>query len=264
MKYFKYWVEKPFQISIDNRIENIKILSGSNLSKDEAYKTASVQAKRIEQRIANRTRKEEYSTSIKEHVAEIIDESNIITICRYGAKILNTTEYTVFDLDDYPVDFFDLFKPLKKLTKKERIVYKFEERIRKYPALGSDFRIYETAKGIRVIGKAYINPTSKDYFKIQRKLNVDWLYMQLSRKQECYRARLTPKPYRMKIRTIKIKSPLDCETDHYIDWSREYALKSRNFTVVKLIKSLGNDFSHDRVIKIHDKICNAYKNYKLA
>ena len=38
-----------------------------------------------------------------------------------------------------------------------------------------------------------------------RKMGVDWLYVRLSKKQNCYRARLTPKPYRMKHQTIKIK-----------------------------------------------------------
>jgi hypothetical protein len=264
MKYFRYWTEETFNISIDSNIEEIKLLVGSNISKEEASKDASIQAKKIEQRISERTPKEEYDAAIKEHVSEIIDESNVITICRYGAKIWNTTEYTIFDLDDYPVDFFDLFKSLRKLTKKERIIFKFEERIKRYPMLGSDFRLYETAKGIRVIGKKYIDPTGKQYSSLMRKVNVDWLYTQLSMKQNCYRARLTPKPYRMRIRTIKIKSPLDCEKDHYKEWSKAYDQKSLNFSVVKLLKSIGQDFSYDRVIKQHDEMCNAHKNYKLA
>jgi hypothetical protein len=208
--------------------------------------------------------KDEYEVVIKEHVSDIIDQSNIITICRYGAKILNTTEYTILDLDDYAVGFFDWFKSLKKLSKKERIVAKFEEGIKRYPILGSDFRIYETAKGIRVIGKKYIEPTNKKYIKLMRKLNVDWLYMHLSTKQNCYRARLTPKPYRIKAKTIKIKSPLDCEKETYLDWEKQYEKVSRNFAVVKLVKTIGEDFSYDPVIKHHDQMCSSHKNNKLA
>ena len=264
MKYFQYWIEEKFKITIDNKTEEIKILTGSNTSKEAAAKDASIQAQKIEQRIAERRPKEQYDSAIKEHVSEIIDEANIITICRYGAKILNTNQYTILDMDDYPVDFLDLFKSLNKMTKKERIVFKFEQKIQRLPLLGNDFRIYETTKGIRVIGKKYIDPTQKKHSAIMRKLNVDWLYIQLSKKQNCYRARLSPKPYRMRIKTIKIRTPLDCEQQAYIDWSNEYEQNADNFSVVKLVKTIGKDFSTDPVIKKHDYICNAHKNHKLA
>ncbi|OAD24078.1 transmembrane prediction [Candidatus Thiomargarita nelsonii] len=264
MKYFKFWVKESFQISIAGKTQEIKLLSGSNESKNAAIEEARNRAKMIEQRIADRSRKEEYEVAIKEHVSDIIDESNIISICRYGAKILNTNQYTILDLDDYPVDIFDVFKSLGKMSKKERIVFKFQERIKRYPLLGSDFRIYETTKGVRVIGKKYINPSEKNYTSLMRKLFVDWIYIQMSKKQNCYRARITPKPYRMRIRTIRIKSPLDCETNAYLDWSKEYEQKSEKYSVVKLIKAIGQDFSHEPVIKIHDRICNLHKNNKLA
>lgn len=264
MKYFKFWIKETFKISIDGKIKEIKLLVGSNISKKAATDDAAAQVKKIEQRIAERKPKEEYDVAIKEHVSDIIDESNIITICRYGAKILNTNQYTILDLDDYPIDFLDIFKSLGKLTKKERIVFKFQERIKRYPILGNDFRIYETTKGVRVIGKKYIETSSKKYTSLMNNLYVDWIYIQMSKKQNCYRARITPKPYRMRMRTIKIKSPLDCETNEYIDWSEEYEKKSQGYTVVRLLKSIGQDFSNDHVIKIHDEISNAHKNNTLA
>ena len=191
MKYFKFWIEKSFNISVDDHKEQINVLAGSNVSKHAATLEADERAKKIERRIAERSSKESYEVAIKEHVDEILDDANIITICRYGAKVLNTEQYTILDLDDYPVDFFDWIKPLKKLSRKERIVLKFEQRIERYPILGSDFRIYETTKGIRVIGKKYLEPSGKEFRKLMLKLNVDWIYIQLSQKQQCYRARIT-------------------------------------------------------------------------
>jgi len=195
MKYFKYWTEGTFKISIGDTLEEIKIVTGSNVSKQEAVKEASARAEKIEQRI------------------------------------------------------------------------------KRYPILGGDFRVYETSKGIRVIGKKYLDPRDKKYASLMSKLNVDWLYLLLSKKQNCYRARLTPKPYRMnasleidnmKIKTIKIKNPLDCEKQSYIDWSKNYARAVEGFSVVRLLKSIGQDFGSDRVIKHHDESCNAYKNNTLA
>lgn len=264
MKYFKYWVKESFEIDIDGAIEAINILSGSNISKDDARDKAEERCRVIERRIKSRSSKEEYKVPIKEYVEDVIDESNIITVCRYGAKILNTTQYTILDLDDYPFDFFDIFKSVRKLPKKERIVFKFLERLKKMPELGSDFRIYETTKGIRVIGKKYVDPSGKKFPSLMRKLHVDWLYIVLSKKQNCYRARISPKPYRMKFKTIKVRSPLDCESEEYVNWSKEYVEVSQRYSVVRHIKSIGKDFSYDPVIALHDRVCNAQYNYLLV
>jgi hypothetical protein len=264
MKYFKFWIKESFDINVGETNQHINILSGSNLSKSDARDQARKQSKLIENRISNGNSEEEYEVPIKEHVLEVIDDSNIVTVCRYGAKILNTTQYTFLDLDDYPTDFWDFFKPVNKMAKKERIVFKFLEKVKKYPEVGDDFRIYETNKGIRVIGKKYLNPSDHVYISLMKKFAVDWLYVLMSKRQSCFRARLTPKPYRMRIKTIKISSPMDCEMQEYSEWSKIYEAASRNYAVVKHIKSVGKDFSNESVIKLHDLMCNANTGYILA
>lgn len=264
MKYFKYWAKDRFTIKVADQKEEISVLAGSNTSVEDAHREAENRAKEIELRIAAGESKESYQAAIKEHVCEILDDKNIVTVCRYGAKVLNTSMYTILDLDDYPVSFFDYFRSIRKLPKKERIVAKFEQNIEKNPDLGTDFRIYETQKGIRVIGKTYIDPSSQGYSKLMRGLGVDWLYIALSKKQRCYRARLTPKPYRMKHQTIKIKSPLDCAKPDYEKWEKSYARESKSFSVVKLVKAIGSDFSLEQAIQKHDNACNLHGNRKLA
>ncbi len=264
MKYFKFWVQETFDSNFDGFTNKIKVLAGSNISDEDARKKAQESYEIIQHRILERESKEDYEVPIKEHVDEILDENNIVTICRYGAKVLNTNQYTILDLDDYPVDFMDLFKPLRKLPKKERIVAKFLQRVKKHPELGEDFRIYETCKGIRVIGKQYLDPSKGNFQSLMRKIAVDWIYIAMSKKQNCYRARLTPKPYRMRFRTIKIKSPLDCASENYKAWTGEYAQASESFSVVKLVTTLGRDFSSDSVVRFHDKMCNEASGRKLV
>ncbi|MBB3169341.1 hypothetical protein [Simiduia aestuariiviva] len=264
MKYFKFWVKDRFIIKIADHEEEISVLAGSNVSVEDARREATNRAKKIEERIAAGESRDSYQVAIKEHVSEVLDDANVVTVCRYGAKVLNTSAYTILDLDDYPVSFFDFFRPIRKLSKKDRIVAKFEQNIKKTSVLGTDFRIYETQKGIRVIGKKYIDPSSQGYTKLMRGLGVDWLYIDLSKKQNCYRARLTPKPYRMKHQTIKIKSPLDCTTQDYEVWDKSYSRESQNFSVVKLVKTLGSDFSQEQAIKKHDDACNLHGAKKLA
>ena len=51
MKYFKYWVEEPFNIIVDGKSERIEILSGSNISSQDASEQAKTRSKQIEDRI---------------------------------------------------------------------------------------------------------------------------------------------------------------------------------------------------------------------
>jgi len=264
MKYFKFWVSENYRIKINGVTEDINILAGSNQSKEAARTEAYKRSKQIETRIESGDSVDNYEVPIREYVSDVVDGSNIVTVCRYGAKILNSTQYTILDLDEYPVDFMDYFRPVRKLPKKKRIIAKFLERLKSFPELGSDFRIYETSKGVRVIGKKYIDPQEKGYKKLMRKFSVDWLYIVLSMKQDCYRARITPKPYRMKIKTIKIKTPLDCEAQKYVSWAQSYQAESKKYSVVKFIESVGADFSMEPVIKLHDQYCHVSQNKKLA
>jgi len=264
MNYFKYWVKEKRNITVDGAIQTISLMVGSAISKEDASQQISVRAQKIEQRIAGKGDRESYEAVIKEFVHREISSKSIITVTRYGALVLNTEELTFLDLDDYAFSFWDLFKPIRKLPKKERIVAKFKENLKKFPALGEDFRIYETAKGIRIMGKFYFDPKTPGFEKKLRLFNVDWLYLMLTEKQNCYRARLTPKPYRMPHKTIKIKSPLDCETDEYRSWAQSYEQAAKQFSVVRLVETIGSDFSSDPIVKMHDELCGLSRNKKLV
>lgn len=63
---------------------------------------------------------------------------------------------------------------------------------------------------------------------------------------------------------IKIKSPLDCETSTYRHWSERHETASQNYSVVRLVKTMGKDFSREAVIQLHDRICNESRHSKLA
>ncbi|UTA47310.1 hypothetical protein L1F30_14200 [Simiduia sp. 21SJ11W-1] len=264
MKYFKYWVQSKVPVRIGNRDTQITLLAGSNISAEDAERQALQHAQDVEHRVRTGKRREDYQVPIKEKLVEVLNDDNVITVCRYGALILNSREYTILDLDDYPIDFLDIFRGLGKLSKKERIVYKFEAKIKKQLAFGQDFRIYETAKGIRVIGKTFVAPEQPRFTRWMRALFVDWLYIEMSKRQGCYRARLTPKPFRMKIKTLKIRSPLDCDTQAYKEWAAMYAERAKDFSVVRLIKTLGRDFSHEPVVRAHDQLCNLRAEKRLA
>jgi hypothetical protein len=269
MKCFRFWVRETKSIYIGESRRAIALLAGSNVSKDDASLNAEKIAASIEERIRNpkpRQAREEYEACIKEHIAHEVDAKNIITINRYGAQVLNTTQYTILDIDTFACTapwLVRLIFRLKDRTK-DSIVRTFKQRIARHPTLDMPFRIYETCAGIRIIGKRYLDPQGKGFLALMRALDVDPLYSLLCRKQDCYRARLTPKPYRMKMETIRIKTPLDCEAEAYGIWQTKYAEAAQRYSVVALLEVIGKDFRDDPVIMLHDQTANMRSDSPLA
>lgn len=266
MKYHKYWAQCLKEVVIDGKAENVRVLAGSDISKEDALNKVDDYTRLIQNRIDQKAGVEDYEVEIKEHVVEVLDDKNIVTVNRYGALVWNTTQYTILDLDQFVAkkSFFDFFRKKEKVDKKQLILNNFKSQINLLKPFCKDFRVYETCKGLRIIGKNYFDPAHKDFNSIMSAFQVDWLYAILSKKQNCYRARLTPKPYRIPTNTIKIKSPLDCETEEYKNWSLQYAEKSERLSSVKFLEMIGEDFSRDFVIQYHDKMTKASAGNKLA
>jgi len=269
MKCFRFWARETKSIYIGDNQHAITLVAGSNVSKEDASLNAGRIALSVEERIRNPKPKqvqESYETCIKEHIAQEVDPKNIITINRYGAQVLNTTAYTILDIDArvFAPSWLARVFLFRKNRTKDAIIERFKQRIGRYPDLGASFRIYETRAGIRIIGKCYFDPQTKGFASVMRALDVDVLYSVLSRKQNCYRARLTPKPYRMKMETMRIKTPLDCETEAYGIWQKKYMEASQRYSVVKLREVIGKDFWDDPVIMRHDQITAMRSNQPLA
>ena len=264
MKCHKYWVQETRQIHVYGNRQTVALVVGSDVSKEDAARNVDDAARALASRIETpRGKRETYEADIKEHVVRELDGNNVITVNRYGAWVLNTTAYTILDIDHCPFEWADLFRKSPG-TQKDKMITRFKRRIPRYPELGDAFRIYETCQGIRIIGKTYYDPQERRSRKIMRKLDVDELYALLSRKQNCYRARLTPKSFRMKAATIRIKTPLDCETEAYASWQRQYEETSRRFSVVNLRETIGRDFGHDPAIAFHDQTTGTASGKPLA
>ncbi|HNY29508.1 MAG TPA: hypothetical protein PKO15_01350 [Fibrobacteria bacterium] len=264
MKTYRHWIQARRRITIGKETKEVPILAGSDVSKADAEKSADHLARIIQERIDHRRKPQDYEPVIKEWVEETLDEKNIVTVNRYGALVLNTMQYTILDLDDIPFEFMDLFGRTKGRDRKSLILERFKKRLAKQNPFGPDLRIYETTKGLRIIAKEYLTPRTKSFQKSMARFHVDSIYAWLCMKQDCYRARLTPKPYRIHQPAIRIRSPLDCETEAYRDWKKGYASKSKSFRVARLLESAGADFSSDPAIAFHDRICNCGSGLPLA
>ncbi|HTP09825.1 MAG TPA: hypothetical protein VMP08_16325, partial [Anaerolineae bacterium] len=92
-----------------------------------------------------------------------------------------------------------------------------------------------------------------------REFESDPLYVRLCKAQECFRARLTPKPWRCNMAPPPWRYPwtnADVEI-RYRSWERSYEQASRSYAVCKLMKELGPHEVHPDVmpiLKLHDQL----------
>lgn len=269
MRIFKFWKKENTQLKIDGTLQPASAYGGSNISIEDAQADAKNRLKKAQDIIDGIAMRESYQADIVEEIIEEIDAENIITRNRYGALVLNAKNLMFIDIDNYQgkhtFTFFGLFGKKKK-TQKELILDKIEETIANpaYSRLG--FRIYETFKGYRVMvtGKNF-SPTSEESKSIMKDFSADELYQYLCIKQNCYRARLTPKPYRMNLKSHKTIFPerTAAEQNEHQDWVEKYNAESNNYSSCWFIKSYGPAYSSG-VIQYHDRITKTAPHKKLA
>ncbi len=134
------------------------------------------------------------------------------------------------------------------------------------PALrGLGVRLYETHRGIRalVTGRTF-DPAAPETQRLLRDLNSDRLYADLCRKQACFRARLTPKPYRMHCPTHRVVYPRDAAAETpFREWLAAYEAKCPGFATCRYLETIGPECS-DAAIDYHDRMTGAFSGRRLA
>lgn len=267
MKIFKYWTIEKQNILIDGEKREIACYGGSNVSVEDARRVAREKAEKIQRKIAGEKQLfEDYEAEIREEVLKVIDDHAVVTRNRYGAQVLNVEKLMILDIDKPKSTggLGGLFKRKDKRTQKAEIFDKVRKlATTKFGQYG--FRIYETYQGARVIvlGRDF-DPRDPQTKKMMDEFNCDPLYTLLCIKQDCYRARLTPKPSRMRFRGYKVKYPREGDDNEFQRWVSEYETVSRNFTVCKLIEQVGASHSPNEVVRLHDEITGVGYPQRLA
>lgn len=264
MKIYKYWIIEKAIVKFDREEKEIKCYGGSNISIEDASVKAREKIERIQNKIeGNHHEFDTYEVEIREEIVQELDEKAIVTRNRYGAKVLNVQDLMILDIDKPKYSFWDFFK--KTVKPKTKIVEMIRSLSQKSKYKEYGFRIYETYKGIRVIvlGKTF-DPKAPATWWMMKEFNCDMLYMILCQKQNCFRARLTPKPGRMKLQKYKVVIPRSDEEEHeFRTWLAEYELRSRNYSVCKFIEQIGSG-KLSEAVRLHDEITGVNWSQKLA
>ena len=269
MRIFKYWALSTKPLTIDGGTQIVKFYGGSNESIELALDDANQRLRNIQQKIdtGKTTRPHDYEADIREEIVHSISDSAVITRNRYGALILNTTDVSILDIDGYI--HRSLVEVLLRAPKATLPLLRWRlERLKRKGSLQAlrGWRLYQTHSGWRLmLNTECLDLRGKSFRRVMSELRVDWLYYMLCQKQQCYRARLTPKPYRMRIPTIRYLWPMPAEiTEQARQWTQMYEEKSKAFAVCRFLHAEGMDLSDLPAVQIHDRYCCRLDNLKLA
>lgn len=266
MRIFKYWVKVSKELLVDHEKQVFVALGGSNISKTEAAKDGEKKLQNVQQLIdCNLDNDEDYEADIVEEIVYTLDNDNVVTRNRYGALVLNCKNIMFLDIDEYSKTLYDyLFN--SSMSKKELMLNRIQRLAKKKKYEGLGFRAYETARGFRVmVLNAHFWARSSTSKKMMKDFRTDRFYRWMCEKQNCYRARLTPKPVRVKQKSIRVRYPerSEAEERNMQQWLEEYNAKSRDFATCKL-RFVWGDQPSNRVVEYHDEMTRFRSDKKLA
>ncbi len=150
-----------------------------------------------------------------------------------------------------------------------------QRRIRKFAARHPDWqlRLYQTPAGYRVLAMHSIfDPASTLVADCFKTLGTDPVYVRMCQRQNCFRARLSPKPWRVGLKQ-KMKPrpgvwPVKPERlPQRQEWIDLYETKARAFASCRFIQTFGNGGTHpaaERVRALHDELSRAHTGLPLA
>lgn len=133
-------------------------------------------------------------------------------------------------------------------------------------------RIYRTPLGYRIlVMHRTFDPGADDTHAFFNATNTDPLYMAMCKNQQCFRARLTPKPWRIDMPHITPRPgvwPINpTRLPERYRWIKEYDRLSRNYAACTFMTSMGSstiDAKAEFIQKLHDDYCQSDKGLPIA
>jgi hypothetical protein len=232
-------------------------------------------------------------------------ESALITRNSYGAQVLNTAQAMFVDIDLNPkavaaLDAFAAESPapytntppagpeviesasLLDLARKALAFARPTPPQKTAPAALTEIahwaaarpdvglRVYRTAAGLRVLFTTELfDPTAAETHTILKTLKSDPLYARLCQAQACFRARLSPKYWRINLPKPPSRYPFATQSleFQFRQWDEHYTATATRYATCRLLRTFGPAIPHPDIapiIKIHDHYCCPPGNLPLA
>jgi hypothetical protein len=215
------------------------------------------------------------SRPIREEILETIgpaaDPHAVITRNRYGATVMNAARLLFLDVDlpegggapAFIGKLFGLKSPEAAALEKLR------------GALAGSgkgaFRIYRTAAGFRALAPAReYDPAGREAQELMKATGTDPWFVRLCLAQKSFRARLTPKPWRIGMKAPPGEHPRGDgpAQQRFEEWLHEYESASRGYATCRFLETVGKGGlvggEDHGLVELHDRATRADQSLPLA
>ncbi len=262
----------------------------SDVSEEDARQSALAAAKRIVQRMIGRQPLGRYpygNGPMREEVIQRYADADgrpwaAITRNSYGSLVLNAAEAMFIDLDFPPQNtsaylkglFAGLFRRAQtppEDTRESDIRARLEQFVAgRFGGRAWGLRLYRTCAGMRALATHELfDPAAATTLEAMRAMGADPLYVKLCQAQQCFRARLTPKPYRCGSRISNVywprENPKQCR--RFDKWLADYQTRQAKYATCRYVGTLGDEAVHpavEQVIAAHDAATRCHEPLPLA
>lgn len=200
----------------------------------------------------------------------------VVTRNSYGCLVLNAARILFVDVDlpepkragGFFKRLFGKAEPPAPNDAETRALAQAEAWARNNAGWG--WRVYRTRAGLRLLAThALFEPDAELTQAVFDATDADPLYRRLCQVQKCFRARLTPKPWRCGIASPPARWPWpDARAEgSFKKWEASYQQACRDRATCELVARFGNEQIHPDVqliLKLHDETTQAESRRSLA
>ncbi len=149
---------------------------------------------------------------------------------------------------------------------------KIESALKPFP--GWRVRLYQTPAGFRLVATHRLfKPDEPDVVRFFNALGADPVYVQMCQRQKCFRARVSPKPWRIGIARHMRPNPgvWPVRPEHMARrtaWVAEYERSAEKFASCRYLETFGSGVTVNTkaaaVCELHDRLCQALGDREIA
>jgi hypothetical protein len=278
MKIPRFWARSEYTAAnAQGKKFDFVAWGASDRSATEAREDADRRVRRAWQVVAvegRNPRDYEYADRpIREEILERVTQDGaeiaMITRNRYGARVLNCSQVMFADVDLPPAKPVGCLEALRGMfgggerqaAQREQAARAEAERVQAWVHAnrGRGFRLYRTFAGLRLLfTDGLYTPNAPETTRTLEELRSDPLYIRLTQKQECFRARLTAKPYRCECSAPPRAFPWNGaeEERRFRKWLKEYEQADAAYRACEFLGQFGTekrDPAIAKIVELHDR-----------
>lgn len=259
----------------------------SDTSEADAQASALAAAKRVLAVLLSGRKPDRYGYAcvpLREEVLNRVEDEDgnpvaVVTRNGYGSLVLNAERVMFVDIDFAPVApgealanffgrLFGLAKGSPDTLREEKARADLAGFLAGRPGWG--LRLYRTCAGMRaIVTHDVFDPKSEASLNVLRSMGSDALYVRLCKAQECFRARLTPKPWRCGHYANPARWPFDDgrSAQQFQKWDASYQSLQREYVTCRFVGQMGSQEVHPevgRIVELHDFVTRCTERLPLA